>query len=177
MNLKKLVKKAMKGNGDAFEKLLEIHGERLYRTAYLYVRNREDALDVVQETAFKAFSSIGNLRNQEYFLTWLTKILIHCAYDVLELKKKEMPVEYLLEHSSDPVPSKDSQMDLAEALSHLKKDYRTAVLLFYYQDLPIKEIAKIMNIPENTVKTYLYRAKKCLKSLLGGTEGYGKEIV
>ena len=63
----RLVKKAVAGNAKAFEMLFQKHSEQLYRTAYIYVRNKEDALDIVQETAYKAFLSIAQLRNPEYF--------------------------------------------------------------------------------------------------------------
>jgi RNA polymerase sigma-70 factor, ECF subfamily len=58
----------------------------------------------------------------------------------------------------------------------LNDHYRNAVILFYYQDLPISEVAKVMNIPENTVKTYLFRGKNELKKLLGGVDYNGEEI-
>ena len=83
----KLVKKAIKGNEDAFETLITNHSDKLYRTAYLYVRNKEDALDVLQETTYKAFISIHQLKSPEYFGTWLTKILIRTAYD--RIKQEE----------------------------------------------------------------------------------------
>ena len=93
----KLIKKAIKGNKECLEELLVIHGDQLYRTAYLYVRNREDALDIVQETSYKAFLSISQLRNEKFFLTWLTKILINCSYDILKTRKKELPLNNMVE--------------------------------------------------------------------------------
>jgi RNA polymerase sigma-70 factor (ECF subfamily) len=96
MNEMKLVKRAIKGNKNAFEELLVIHSDQLYRTAFLYVGNREDALDIVQETAYKAFLAVGQLKNERFFLTWLTKILIHCAFDVMKKKKKEIPIENII---------------------------------------------------------------------------------
>ncbi|MBV7506637.1 sigma-70 family RNA polymerase sigma factor [Bacillus sp. sid0103] len=171
----KLIKKAIKGNKKAFEELLILHSDQLYRTAYLYVGNREDALDLVQETAYKAFLAIGQLREERYFLTWLTKIIIHCAYDVLKKKKKEIPVEDFIEMLPVKEDRRDEALDLAEAIDRLNEHYRNAVILFYYQDLPISEVAKVMNIPENTVKTYLYRGKNQLKKLLGGGSYNGEE--
>lgn len=172
----KLVKKAVKGNAKAFEELLIIHSERLYRTAFLYTGNREDALDIVQETSCKAFLAIGQLKNEQYFLTWLTRILIHCAYDVLKKRKKETPVEKLLDLPSSSEHKVAENLDLMEAVTQLKDQHRTAIILFYYHDLPISDIARMMDIPENTVKTYLQRGRKELKTRLGG-ESYGKENI
>lgn len=171
----KLVKKAMKGNGRAFEELLILHSDRLYRTAYLYAGNREDALDIVQEASCKAFLAISQLKNEEYFLTWLTRILIHCAYDVLKKRKKEMPEEKLIELPSSS-REVDENLDLMDAITQLKEQHRTAIILFYYHDMTISDAAKTMDIPENTVKTYLQRGRKELKSRLGG-EPDGKENV
>ena len=88
MNEVKLVKKAKKGDKEAFEQLLVLHKDQLYRTAFLYVRNREDALDVVQETAFRSYLAITTLEEEKFFVTWLTKILIRCAYDSIRKRGK-----------------------------------------------------------------------------------------
>jgi RNA polymerase sigma-70 factor, ECF subfamily len=173
----KLVKKAIKGNKKAFEELLILHSDQLYRTAYLYVGNREDALDVVQETAYKALLAVDKLRDERYFLTWLTRILIHCAYDVLKKNKREIPIEKIIELPSAQKGKWDETLDLVEAIERLNAHYRDAVILFYYQDLPISEVAKIMNAPENTVKTYLSRGKNQLKKLLGGIGYNGEETI
>lgn len=176
MNENKLVKKAIKGHKEAFQQLLVLHSEQLYRTAYLYVGNNEDALDVVQETACKAYVAIEQLKNETYFKTWLTTILIHCAYDVLRRKKKEVMTEHITELLVDKSPKTEEHLDLIDALHELKEEYRMAIILFYYRDLPIGEIAKILEAPENTVKTYLQRGKKQLKQKLGGSY-YEGEIV
>ncbi|MFU2018521.1 RNA polymerase [Peribacillus butanolivorans] len=177
MNEMKLVKRAIKGNKNAFEELLVIHSDQLYRTAFLYVGNREDALDIVQETAYKALLAVGQLKNERFFLTWLTKILIHCAFDVMKKKKKEIPIEKIIDLSSGKIEKRDEHLDLVRAINQLKDHYRNAVILFYFQDLPISEVAKIMNVPENTAKTYLHRGKNQLKKLLGGVAYNGEETI
>ncbi|SCA88389.1 RNA polymerase [Bacillus glycinifermentans] len=171
MNQIRLVKKAVAGNAKAFETLFQKHSDRLYRTAYLYVRNKEDALDIVQETAYKAYLSISQQRNPEYFLTWLTKILIHHAYALLDKKKKVVLMDRPLQDEGRvrDMPA-DDRIGLLEAVQRLRKEYQTAIILFYYHDLPIHHIAEAMNAPEGTVKTYLKRAKLELKQLLTGGE-------
>lgn len=177
MNEIKLIKKAIRGNKNAFEELLVIHSDQLYRTAFLYVGNREDALDIVQETAYKALLAIGQLKNERFFLTWLTKILIRCAFDVTKKKKNEMPIEKILELASGTSEKRDEYLDLVSAISQLNDQYRNAVILFYFQDLPISEVAIIMNVPENTVKTYLHRGKNQLKQLLREVTYNGEETI
>ena len=170
----KLVKKAIKGNEDAFETLITNHSDKLYRTAYLYVRNKEDALDVLQETTYKAFISIHQLKSPEYFGTWLTKILIRTAYDRLNKKKGtvltgDLFLDHAMENKTNNVESK---LDLTNAISTLNHDYQTVIILFYYHDLAIKNIAETMDKPEGTIKTYLHRAKKELKKVLEGANHY-----
>ncbi|MBN8209599.1 sigma-70 family RNA polymerase sigma factor [Bacillus sp. NTK071] len=168
MNEAKLVKKAIKGDKEAFEKLLVLHRNQLYRTAFLYVRNREDALDVVQETAFKSFLAITTLKEEKFFLTWLTKILIRCAYDSLRKRKDEVALEKITPILSRVEKSSDECMDLANAINELKHHYRDVIVLFHYHDLSIKEVANVLELPENTVKTYLQRGRKQLKTILEG---------
>lgn len=161
----RLVKKAIKGNKGAFEKLLQQHYERIYRTAYVYVHNEEDALDVVQEAAYQAFISIHSLKNPEYFLTWLTRIVIRCSGQLLKKKSKVVPLsdEIVSNLPNQANPNIDESMQLLHAIQQLRENYRTAIILFYYHDYPIKMISSEMEVPESTVKTYLSRGKAELK--------------
>lgn len=88
---KTLVKRAMRGNPKAFGTLVEREQEYLYRMAFLYVRQEQDALDVVQESILKAYKSLKTLREPEYFRTWLTKIVINTAQDTLRAGSARLP--------------------------------------------------------------------------------------
>lgn len=178
MDYIKLVKKAIKGDEVAFETLIVDQSDKLYRTAFLYVRNKEDALDVLQETTYKAFISMDQLKYPEYFSTWLIKILIRTAYDVLNKKKKTILIgdeffESVTENSTEKI---ELGLDLTEAISMLNRHYQTVIILFYYHDLPISKIAETMDKPEGTIKTYLHRAKKELKKTLGGVDHFEQEM-
>ena len=168
----KLVKKAKKGDDAAFEQLISFYQDQLYRTAYMYVQNKEDALDIVQETVYKAYVSLEQLQKPNFFLTWLTRILIHNAYQVLNEKKKIQQLEDSREcRDLRNVANRIEQnIDLQVAIGKLDENYQTVIILHYYYDLPINQIAWHMNVPEGTVKTYLHRARKSLKKLLGGSD-------
>jgi RNA polymerase sigma-70 factor, ECF subfamily len=175
----KVIKKAIKGNEEAFEQLIKQESDKLYKTAYLYVRNKEDALDVLQETVCKAFVGIHKLNEPKYFSTWLVKILIRTAYEVLQKKKKtlltgEVFIQSLTENASH---SPEEDLDLTYAISNLNQNYQTVIILFYFHDLSIKSIAEKLDKPEGTIKTYLHRAKIELRSLLEGTGAYGQRMV
>lgn len=161
----RLVKKAIKGNKSAFEQLIKQHYEQIYRTAYLYVHNREDALDIVQESTYQAFIAIHSLKNPEYFMTWFTKIIIRCSGQLLTKRKNVVPLteDVLANFKSENDIINDDSLVLLEAIGELKENYGTAIILFYYYDYSIKTISEMMGIPEGTVKTYLSRGKKALK--------------
>lgn len=82
----KLIQKASKGNQKALEQLIMKHHEQMYRTAFMHVRNKEDALDIVQEATYQALVSNHTLKNPDYFMAWLTSIIIRCAGQILEKK-------------------------------------------------------------------------------------------
>lgn len=87
MKQERLIKKAQRGNIPAFEKLMLLNQDRLYKTAFLYTRNKEDSLDAVQETVFKAFKHMANLKEPAYFTSWLTRILIHTIFAMKKSNK------------------------------------------------------------------------------------------
>ncbi|MGJ7919108.1 sigma-70 family RNA polymerase sigma factor [Neobacillus sp. LXY-4] len=161
----RLVKKAIKGDKSAFEKLVQQHYERIYRTAYLYVHNEEDALDVVQEATYQALTSIHSLKNPEYFTTWLTKIVIRCSGYVIKRKSNVVMLsdEILSNLPGQANSNIEESLQLLNAIQQLRENYRTVIILFYYYDYSIKTISSVMEIPENTVKTYLSRGKAELK--------------
>lgn len=173
MDREKLIREAVAGSSEAFETLvLELY-EQLYRTAYIYMKNREDSLDVLQETAYRGIKSIHQLKDPNYFKTWLMRILINVAYDELKKKKGVISLngkDYFGESEGmeDLVSEK---VDLERGLRHLKEDHRSVILLFYYHEFSIREIAEVMGVPEGTVKTYLSRGRKALEKWLKG-EGY-----
>ncbi|MET4655726.1 RNA polymerase sigma-70 factor (ECF subfamily) [Exiguobacterium sp. PvP048] len=162
-----LVRRAIKQDEAAFEQLILLHSEQLYRTAYVYVKNKQDALDVVQETVYKAFISIGQVKEPKYFVTWLTKILIRNCYRVLN---QQTAVADFVEQVPVKESSREEHLDLIDALSHLRKEYRDVLVLIYFHDVPMKEIASFIGITLNTVKTYLKRGREELKKQLGGLD-------
>ncbi|MFS0892492.1 sigma-70 family RNA polymerase sigma factor [Peribacillus frigoritolerans] len=162
------VKKAINGNANAFEELLFLEEKNLYYKALSYVGKKEDALDAIQETSCKAFLSIGQLQNPEYFSTWLFKILIRECYKLLKNRDQIIPYEEneLLKRLDRIQDKEIESFHLSDALAKLNTSYQTSIILFYYHDLPIQEISEVMDKPVGTVKTYLRRAKKELKNNL-----------
>ncbi|MCA0104818.1 sigma-70 family RNA polymerase sigma factor [Bacillus subtilis] len=165
MKEERLIKKARKGNARAFEKLMLAHQETLYKTAYLYLRNKEDALDAVQETAYKAFISIEKLKEPKYFLTWLTRILIHTIFAMNKKKGDLVPFEKHHDTGIDQ-GNIEEYIDLRNALDTLDEHVQLTIQLYYFQDYSISMIAEQTGMAEGTIKTHLHRARKTLKQEL-----------
>ncbi|PLR78338.1 RNA polymerase subunit sigma-70 [Bacillus sp. V3-13] len=164
MRIEKKIYKAKKGNERAFEELIEGEKNKLFRMAFLYVKNEENALDIVQDTIYKAFISIKHLKEPHYFSTWITKILINTALDFIKKNNRMIPLSDVERFANSHKTNIVENLDLVEAIERLEEQYKTVIILRYYKDLSIKQIGEILECPEGTVKTRLHRAINKLKS-------------
>ncbi len=171
-----LIKKAQKGNEKAFLKLFQQYEQDIYRTAFVYVKNKSDALDVVQETAFRSFKAIKNLKEPTYFKTWLIRISISCAIDLLRKQKNvvQMKPEYEKFIFVDVNEDIDLEMTVQDLIERLNADEKSVIILRFYEDLTIKEVSESLDIPLGTAKTVLYRALNKLRKELKGDGVYGQ---
>ncbi|QGR00350.1 sigma-70 family RNA polymerase sigma factor [Paenibacillus psychroresistens] len=165
MKIIELVKRAQQGDGISYLELFQLYEEDIYRTAYVYLGNQEDALEVVQETAYRSYKFIAKLKEPQYFKTWLIKIAISCSFDLLRKRKKEVqwnPEYYDSITAIDEfdIPLALSLQDLIELLDIEEKQ---VIILRFYYDFTIREVTEIMSIPLGTGKTLLYRALRILR--------------
>ena len=169
----RLVKKAIKGSKAAYGELIAQYQVYLYKTAFLYVKNEADSLDAVQECVTRGLLGIEKLKEPKYFKTWITRILLNCIWQ----DQKRTQTVSLDEYREKGVENYliEEKVDLYDAIDSLKEQYKTVVILFYFQELKIKEIAQIMDIPEGSVKVYLYRAKKQMRRWLEADKAEYKE--
>lgn len=169
-----LVKEAQKGNDTAFIKLFQEFEEDIYRTAFIYVKNQEDALDVVQETAYRSFKSIKNLKEPKYLKTWIVKIAISCSIDLLRKKKNVIELKPEIEKiiSNDVEKDIPLSITLEDLIDLLNENEKKIIILRYYFDFTIKEVAETLKIPLGTAKTILYRGLSKLRKNLIGDELY-----
>lgn len=162
-----LAKKAKSGDSKAFKELYKTNKIYLYKIAYSYVKDENKALDIIQECAYRGFLNINKLKEPRIFKTWITRILINVAIDYL---KKEENIIYLKEEQMI-APRKDNisieeKLDLYKAIDILKEEYKMVVILKYFNDMTIEEIASVMKLPINTIKSHLKRAKEKLNKIL-----------
>lgn len=153
------IKLAQKGDDNAFYELINNRKSQLYKTAYAYVKNKEEAMDIVSETVYKAYISIKKLKEPSLFNTWLTRILINTSLDCLKKNSKVVPLDENLWTDAFIIPKDDEQIiDLKIAVDRLSGKLKTIVILKYFQDMTLVEIAKILQCPLGTVKTMLHKA-------------------
>jgi len=155
-----------------FLKLIDERKEVLYKTAYMYVKNQQDALDILDETIYKAYSSINKIREEKYFNTYVTRILINSSIDFIRKNKKIVYVEEIVSEDSER-GFKEEKLDLFTAIDKLPEMEKTIIILKYFQDLKIKEISEVLKKPESSIKNYLHKALTSLRCDL--KEGYCNE--
>ena len=170
----KLITKAQKGNDKAFLELFQQYEQDVYRMAFIYVKNQNDSMDVVQETAYKSFKSIKDLKEPKYFKTWLMRIAISCSLDILRKRRKVVPMKPDLEHSTLGYINVDltSEITLKGMIDDLGEEEKSVILLRFYQGMTLKEVSETLNLPLGTVKTLLYRALAKLRKDLKGDDVY-----
>lgn len=146
---------------------LIINSERqMYVTARSILPEDQDCADAIQETIVKAFTKINSLKQDTYAKTWLIRILINECYNVLRQKSRQIPLDMEKEMSAQAVVEPQDYSDLYKAVSQLQEELRVPVVLYYGEDLSIREIAQILEISEGAVQKRLARARQKLKHLL-----------
>lgn len=163
--MEQYIQKARAGDEEAFAYLVEHYEERLKKVAYRYVNDRADVEDVVQQTFLQAFKALHQLQELKYFWTWLYKILVRESYRIL---KKQERLGQLHEALAMQLDNKEPRIetDVTTAIRELKRPYQLAIMLHYFYDFKVMEIAHIMGKPVNTVKMYLHRGRKELRGVL-----------
>ncbi|MEY8353817.1 RNA polymerase sigma factor [Lachnospiraceae bacterium 54-53] len=145
------------------ERLLLENYERYYRLAYSYVKKEQDALDIVQESAYRVIRDCRKLREVKYLSTWIYRIVLNASVDFLRKQKREGTS---LEDMEIPYEDQYKEDDPLELLSILEEKDRAIVILKYLEEWKLEEIAEVLEMNVNTVKARLYRALKKLKITL-----------
>ena len=162
-----IILKAIRGDDESFLKIMKENKEYLYKTAFIYMKNETDSLEVIDEAVYKAYKQIRKLKNPEYFKTWITRIVINISLDKIKAKNKLIPTDEVI---SLVVDNKnltiEEKLDLKDALNKLNPKYKRALILQYYNNLTLEEISIVMNCTVSAVKNYIHRGKKSLSEIL-----------
>ena len=158
-----LVKRAQRRDMDAFVDLMEKHKTGLYKVAKSYLSSEEDVADVMQETVLSVYEHIQELKSVSYFKTWMTRILINHCKDLLRQQKRYLVAGQLPENTQE---APESDREFYRLVGELPEDYRAVFLLYYGEGFHTREIARILDMNENTVKSKLRRGRDRLKQVL-----------
>ena len=161
------VKRAKNGDKEAFCNLVRVNKIAIYRVAKSILNNEDDIEDAVSEAVLKAYKNIKSLRDESFFKTWLIRIVINESNNLYKKRAKEIAVDK--EHFKD-IQVNDNYKDLSlyNAINSLDDDLRITTILFYFEDMKYKDIAKLLNVREGTIKSRLSRAKEKLYNSLKG---------
>lgn len=168
MNIGYKSKQKLKEQEERFLSLTNDNHDKLYRIAYSYVKNKDDALDIIQEAVYKGYKSYHKVKQREYEKTWITKIVINTAIDFIKKNKKVVCMDKsFIENAADfeinHFNNIDEKLAVEHALQNLNEKQRAVVILKYFEDMKLDEIADILNAPVSTIKSILYRTLEKMK--------------
>lgn len=142
---------------------IKIHQEQFYRIAYSYVKNQHDALDIVQASVEKALRASDRIKEPKFLSTWFTRILINTSIDYLRKRKREVLTDTMEEWMGGQAEPLTDRLDLYDALDALEPEEKSLVVLRFFEDLRFQDMAEVLDMNINTVKTKTYSVLKKLK--------------
>ncbi|WP_427180219.1 sigma-70 family RNA polymerase sigma factor [Paenibacillus sp. TC-CSREp1] len=154
----------------AFVQSITEHQDTLISIAYSYLRNRQDALEAIQEMTYRAWRKRHTLKNEKAFKSWIIRILIYTCIDEQRRRKRAVPQPEENIESNIPaswmVSMEDNRIAMQSVLRQIKPKYRHVLLLRYYNDMTISDIALILDKPEGTIKTWQHKGLEQLRKLM-----------
>jgi RNA polymerase sigma-70 factor (ECF subfamily) len=166
------IEKARTGDERAFALLIDRHRDRAYGLALRMLRSPAEAEEAAQDAFVRVWRALPSFRGESKFSTWLHRIVVRRCLDRSAVLRTRRGRETELEHAPEPVTTPDPAIDpevrmrtarLADLMNELTETQRTVVTLFYHQDRSIEDVAEILGLPGNTVKTHLHRARAVLR--------------
>lgn len=154
---------------DSPDALIRKYSSSVYRIAFSYTGNRNDAEDIMQEVFLRYLKKPRSFSSSEHEKAWFLRVAVNCSksFHSTAWRRKVIPLEDCSELSS-AADEGDTGLPVLEAVMALPPKQRLCIHLYYYEDLPIKEIAEASGIPESTVKSHLFRARASLEKTLRG---------
>ncbi len=162
-----LVKKAMRGDKEAFIALMDRHSDSLLRIAHGYLSQEADVADAIQDTILDAYEHLSSLKEPRYFKTWLIRILLNNCNHIYNRNKNYIPLEEISEQLFDETQEVDTPLfRFRELLSYVSDENRLCFQLYYGEELTTREIADLLHINESTIRSRMHREKLRLKTQL-----------
>lgn len=155
--MENLVRQAMKQHKESFTKLIHLHLQTMYKTAYSMLSNDEDAADAIQDTILTCWEKLNQLEEPKYFKTWMTRILINKCNDILRKKQRFVLLETIPEE-----PTTDNMLaglEWNDIMSVLSPKEQIVITLYYSEGFKTTEIARMLDITETAVRNRLARGR------------------
>lgn len=179
----RLIERVKQGDRDAFAALVDLYKEGAFLVAFRVLRDRMEAEDATQEAFIRVFTKIESYNAQWKFRTWLYRIVTNVSIDRLRKKRPDYSLDaemsgtegltlYSQLESKDQLPEdqvidSEQRQDVGEAIARLPEKYRVPLVLKYIEDLSLKEISEMIDLPVATVKTRIHRGREALKKHFG----------
>lgn len=168
-----LIDRYLTGDVAAFNELMAAHEDRVFATCLRMLRSREEALDATQDTFLTVFRKADRFQAKAAFSTWLYRVAMNTCYDHLRRKKRKMAERLPEDHdpvdiaSTDPFDAVEVRPDIDAALATLSDEFRAAVVLVDLQGMSLEQASDTLEVPQGTIKSRLFRARKLLAKELG----------
>ena len=151
-------------SNEEFATFAEKYMDTIYRVAYSWTKNTDDANDVTQDVLIQLYKTTKEFESDSHMKNWLIKVTVNCCKMIFRSPWSKMED---IENYGETLGFEDeSYLDLFQAVMNLDKKYRVPLMLFYYEGYSTAEIASLLDIPEKTVSTRLFRAKGRLRDYL-----------
>ena len=174
---RRLISRAQAGDTAAYRALVDAHRTRAYTLALRILRSAEDAEEVAQDAFVRVWTSLPGFRGESSFGTWLYRIVARRAFDRAQVLRNRRSREQLDEQLPERAAPEAADGDLFEAarlqqmIARLSPAQRSVVTMFYYEGRSVEQVAAVLGMPENTVKTHLLRARAALRAAWSAPEG------
>lgn len=169
MDMLDLIRKAKKGDKEALIYLVMSKKEEYYRLAYVYVGNKEDSLDALQDMIVILFDNIKKLKNPDSFYSWSKTILVNQCKSMLKKRNKVVSIDdHGEEEYVENYQGRELKQDIMTYIKRLSAYQQEAITLKYFMDMDYETISRITGTPEGTVKSRIFNGLARLKELFGG---------
>lgn len=170
------IQQTLNGNVNDYAFLVEKYKHMVFTLTIRIVKNREEAEEVSQDVFVKAYKNLKNFKGDSKFSTWIYKIAYYASLDVLKRNRRQISPENIdtfkvrdLGNTDDSLTllhDRERKQIINDALLKLHEDERIIITLYYFEELPIKEISKVVDLSEDNIKIKLFRSRKKLAELL-----------
>ena len=172
----RLIKQMQRGNQSAFEEFYKLTSPKAYFIALKITQNEHDAEDILQESYIKAFEKINEIDTSQNIMSWFLKIVSNKSKDLLKSRNRlvfedeeetffeEIPEEKAEFCPEENLNQEELRLEVMAAIDELTDEKRACIMMMYFGDMSVKEIAESIEVPESTVKNRLYTARKDLKT-------------